>query len=281
MTAFVDASTITVVKDGGFFGHPQSDMGNVGLISLDSHRKAMINKIFPNFAAAVSDVPDGASVMIGGFARAGVPTNLVAALRDHGVRNLTLICNALSLQVAANLQVAPNSLYDVGRILVNAHLVRRAIVCVGFAIGTGASATDMEEQIASGDLEVELVPQGTLVERIRAGGAGIGAFYTPVGVGSRAEEGKEMRVIDGVACLLEKPLRADYALVKAFRADTLGNLVYRRAARNYNRVMAPAARITIAEVEDVVAPVELDPESVGTPCVYVDRLVQVQEGIDV
>ncbi len=238
----------------------------------------MINKVFPNFAAAVSDVPDGSSVMIGGFGRTGVPTNLVIALKDHGARNLTLIANALSLVVAANQQVAPNSPHDVGRTMVNAHLLSRAIVSVGLAVG-GASAAnaEFEAQIASGELEVEMVPQGTLIERIRAGGAGIAAFYTPVGVGTQAEERKEVRVIDGVTCLLEMPLRADYALVKAYKADTLGNLVYRRAARNYNRVVATAARVTIAEVEDIVAPEELDPETIGTPSVYVDRLVKIPE----
>ena len=238
----------------------------------------MINKVLSNFASSVSDIPDGSCVMIGGFGRTGVPINLVAALKDHGARNLTFISNALSLVVAANQQVASDSPHDVGRTLVNAHLVRKAIVSVGLAVG-GASAanTEFEAQIASGELEVEMVPQGTLIERIRAGGAGIAAFYTPVGVGTQAEDGKEVRVIDGVPCLLEMPLLADYALVKAFEADTLGNLVYRRATRNYNRVIATAARITIAEVEHIVAPEELDPESIGTPSVYVDRLVQIPE----
>ena len=139
---------------------------------------------------------------------------------------------------------------------------------------TGNSAPEVEEQWSSGALEIELSPQGTLAERIRAGGAGIGGFYTPVGAGTAVEEGKEKRAIGGAEYLLELPLRADYAFVQAHRADTLGNLVFRRTSRNFNPIMAAAADVTIAEAEAIVDPTEIDPERIGAAGVYVDRLVQ-------
>ena len=219
--------------------------------------------LYTSPADAVADVPDGASIMIAGFGMAGYPQALVLALRDRGVRDLTIICNSCGGTRADRL--------DPG-ILIKAGMVRKAIVSIG--VLPGNAAPEVEEQWSSGTLEVELSPQGTLAERIRAGGAGIGGFYTPVGAGTAVEEGKEKRAIGGVDHLLELPLRADYAFVQAHRADTMGNLVFRRTSRNFNPIMAAAADITIAEAEAIVDPTEIDPERIGTAGVYVDRLVQ-------
>jgi 3-oxoacid CoA-transferase subunit A len=215
-----------------------------------------MNKLVESADAAVADIRDGATLMVGGFGLCGNPENLIAALHRSKVKGLTLISNNCG---TTDLGLGP---------LLQARQVRKILASY---VGENK---EFERQFLSGELEVELVPQGTLAERIRAGGAGIGAFYTRTGVGTQVAEGKESRTIDGQEFILEKPLRADFALVHAFRADTHGNLVFRKTARNFNPIMATAARITIAEAEQVVAPGELDPDQVQTPGIYVKRLVQ-------
>jgi len=215
-------------------------------------------------AAAVADIPDGATIMIGGFGGVGVPHALIRALNERALKNLTIIANGTGAR-----QGRPSS--------VEAHMVAKAIV--SFPISPSPRPDDpFEEGYESGAIALEIVPQGTLAERIRAGGAGITAFYTPTGVGTPFAEGKELREIDGRLCLLEHALRADFALIRAFRADAMGNLVYRNAARNFNPMMATAARVTIAEVGEVVEAGALDPEAIVTPGIFVDRVVVVGGG---
>jgi 3-oxoacid CoA-transferase len=226
-----------------------------------------MDKVARNAAAAVSDIPDGATLLFGGF---GVvqswPNSLLLALREHGARDLTLIFNTPG--------VGPVS----AQALAEAGLVRRVIA--SFAAYPTRS-TPIEEQVKAGKIALELVPQGTLAERVRAGGAGIPAFYTPTGVGTLVAEGKERRTIDGREYVLERALRADYAFIRAHRADRVGNLVYRRGARNLHPLFATGARVTLAEVDAVVAPGDLDPECVVTPGIYVDRVVLTEHPLDV
>ena len=215
---------------------------------------------------AVADIPDGAVIALGGFAGVGVPSHLVRALLRQGARDLTLICNAGHI-------VRPH-IYDAGDLVAQGR-VRRLITT--FASHPSPRVVGpAEERWRAGDLEVEVVPQGILAERLRAGGAGIPAFWSPVGVGTPLAEGKEVRRNpDGSVWVLEYALPVDYALIKAWRADPLGNLVYRRTARNFNPVMATCARVTVAEVEEVVPLGALEPEAIVTPGVYVDRVVAV------
>ncbi|MPZ24654.1 MAG: 3-oxoacid CoA-transferase subunit A [Dehalococcoidia bacterium] len=216
-------------------------------------------KVYPSPAAALHDVPDGATIMFGGFVSAGKPDNLILALIELGVTGITAIANNIG---------NGDHLDD----LCEKRQIARAIT--SFAIRASASrGSRFEEQYRVGEVQLELVPQGTLAERIRAGGAGIGGFYTPAAAGTALAEGKESRVIDGREHVLEYPLRADFALLKATRADTAGNLSYRKVAKNFNMAMATAAEIVIAEVEEIVAVGEIDPELVDTPGVYVDRIV--------
>jgi len=215
-----------------------------------------VNKLVESADAAVADIRDGATIMVGGFGLCGNPENLIAALHRAGVKGLTLISNNCG---TTDLGLGP---------LLQARQIRKILASY---VGENK---EFERQFLSGELEVELVPQGTLAERIRAGGAGIGGFYTRTGVGTQVADGKESRVIDGREHILEQPLRADFALVHAHTADTHGNLVFRKTARNFNPVMATAARVTIAEAERVVAPGQLDPDQVHTPGIYVKRLVQ-------
>lgn len=227
-----------------------------------------MRKVFDNCADAVADIHDGATVMVGGFTGRGTPSALLLALREHGPKNLTVIRNDASGGWKNPIDVD---------ILIEAGMVRKVVTC--FAVfGSPKKVSALERAANEGRVEVELVPQGTLAERIRAGGAGIGAFYTPVGAGTVAAEGKETRVIDGREMLLEHALRADFALVKAHRADPLGNLVYRKSARNFNPIMAMAAQTTIAEVENLLETGQLDPDEVMTPCVFVKRMVHVANG---
>jgi len=214
-----------------------------------------MNKLVDSADAAVADIRDGATVMVGGFGLCGNPENLIAAIHARGTQGLTVIsnnCGTTELGLG---------------ILLKSRQVKKMIASY---VGENK---EFERQYLSGELEVELVPQGTLAERIRAGGAGIGGFYTRTGVGTQVAEGKESRTIGGHEYILEAPLFADYALVHAHTADTHGNLVFRKTARNFNPVMATAARVTIAEAERVVAPGELDPDQVHTPGIYVKRLV--------
>ena len=211
-------------------------------------------------AEAVADVADGATILVGGFGvLQGWPHELLFALRDQEVKDLTLICNSAGFG-----PLSPQILSENGQI-------KKLIASFG---GYSYRTTPLSEQIGRGEVEFEMVPQGTLVERIRAGGAGIPAFFTPTGVGTVVEEGKEKRVFNGREYLLETALRADFALIRAHKADIVGNLVYRRTARNFNPPFATAADITLAEVDEIVEPDQLDPEAIATPGIFVQRLIQ-------
>jgi 3-oxoacid CoA-transferase subunit A len=215
----------------------------------------MINKVVESPDAAVRDVFEGATLVVGGFGLCGIPENLIAALVRRGVRNLTAISNNCGVDD-----------WGLG-LLLKTRQIRKM---VSSYVGENA---EFERQFLSGELEVELVPQGTLAERMRAGGAGIPAFYTPAGVGTLVAEGKETRVFDGREYLLEQSVVGDFSLVAAWKGDRLGNLVYRKAARNFNPMAVTAGKIAIAEVEELVSPGELDPECIHTPGVFVNRLV--------
>jgi 3-oxoacid CoA-transferase subunit A len=214
-----------------------------------------MQKLQPSAAAAIADVPDGATLAVGGFGLCGNPEHLIAALHAKGVKGLTIISNNCGTT-------------DLGLgVLLKARQVRKM---VSSYVGENH---EFERQYLSGELEVELVPQGTLAERCRAAAAGIGGFYTPTGVGTQVAEGKERRELDGREYLLELPIRADFALVKAWKADPWGNLVFRKTARNFNQPMAGAARVTIAEVEELVPLGALDPDHIHVPSIFVQRLV--------
>ena len=215
----------------------------------------MIDKRVASADEAVADIQDNATLAVGGFGLCGIPENLIAALVKKGVKGLTCYSNNAGVDD-----------FGLGLLLANRQIRRMVSSYVG-------ENAEFERQFLSGELEVDLVPQGTLAERMRAGGAGIPAFFTPTGAGTLVAEGKEVRVIDGRACILEHGIRADFALVKAWKGDRTGNLVYRRTARNFNPMAATCARICIAEVEEIVEVGDLDPESVHTPGVYVHRLV--------
>jgi len=215
-----------------------------------------MNKVLSSAADAVALVPDGATIMMGGFGLCGIPENLIAALRARGTKGLTVISNNAGVDD-----------FGIG-ILLRARQVRKMISTY---VGENK---EFERQFLAGELDVELVPQGTFAERIRAGGAGIGGFFTPTGYGTLASEGKETRTIDGRDFVLERPLHADFAFVKGWKGDRLGNLVYRRTARNFNPVMATAAKVTIAEVEHLVEPGEIDPDHVVTPGIFVRHILQ-------
>ncbi len=224
------------------------------------HRELVKSKLYPSAAAAIEDVFDGATIMFGGFVSAGSPTTLILALVEKGTREITGIANNIGLG---------DRLDD----LCEKRQLRKMIA--SFAIrASGERKSRFEEQYRRGEVELELVPQGTLAERIRAGGAGIGGFFTPTGVGTVVAEGKESRIIDGRMYLLEYPLRADIAFIKAARADTAGNLVYHAASRNFNVIMATAAKVVIAEADEIVEVGQLDPERIVTPSVYVDRVIK-------
>jgi 3-oxoacid CoA-transferase subunit A len=215
-----------------------------------------MNKVLPNADAAVALVPDGATILMGGFGLCGIPENLIKALLARGTKDLTLISNNAGVDD-----------FGIG-VLLKSRQVRKMI-----ATYVGENK-EFERQYLAGELEVELVPQGTLAERIRAAGAGVGGFFTPTAYGTIVAEGKETRVIDGKPFVFERPLHADFAFVKAWKGDRVGNLVYRRTARNFNPVMATAARVTIAEVEQLVEPGAIDPDHVVTPGVFVKHIVQ-------
>jgi 3-oxoacid CoA-transferase subunit A len=215
-----------------------------------------MNKVVRDAADAIADVHDGASIMLGGFGLCGIPENLIKALRLKGSKNLTIISNNAGVD---------------GRgagLLLETRQVRKIIA-------TYVGENKLFEELAlSGELEVELVPQGTFSERMRAGGAGVAGFYTPTGYGTVIAENKETREFDGRMYVLERGLTADFAFVKAWKGDKWGNLVYRKTARNFNPVMATAGRVTIAEVEQLVGVGDLEPDSVHTPAIFVQRIVQ-------
>ena len=215
-----------------------------------------MNKVLPDAATAAALVPEGATVLVGGFGLCGIPETLIKALHTQGTKQLTLVSNNAGIDG-----------FGLGILLEARQVTRMVSTYVG-------ENKEFERQFLSGELAVELVPQGTFAERIRAGGAGVGGFFTPTGFGTVVAEGKETRVIDGRGYVFETPLRGDFAFVKAWKGDRLGNLVYRRTARNFNPVMATAAKITIAEVEQLVEPGEIDPDHIVTPGIYVRHILQ-------
>ena len=216
----------------------------------------MINKGVKNADEAIRDIPDNSILMLGGFGLCGIPENCIAAILRSGVKGLTCISNNAGVDD-----------FGIGLML----KTRQVKKMISSYVGENA---EFERQLLSRELEVELIPQGTLAERIRAGGAGIPAFFTPAGVGTEVAEGKEMREFEGKMYLMETWLRADFSIVKAWKGDASGNLVYRGTARNFNPMMASAGRITIAEVEELVPVGELDPNAIHTPGIYVHRIFQ-------
>src|SRR6201997_3106561 len=215
-----------------------------------------MNKVVANADEAIRDVGDGASIMFGGFGLCGIPENLIRALVQKGSKNLTTISNNAGVDG-----------YGVGLLLAAGQLARH----IGTYVGENKL---LESMVLSGKIQLDLVPQGTFSERIRAGGAGIPAFFTPTGVGTIVAEGKETREFDGRPYVMERALKADFAFVKAWKGDTWGNLVYRKTARNFNPMMATAAKVTIAEVEELVEPGQLEPDAVHTPSVFVKRIFE-------
>jgi 3-oxoacid CoA-transferase subunit A len=215
-----------------------------------------MHKVVASAEEAIQDVFEGATIMVGGFGLCGMPENLIRALTRKGVKNLTTISNNVGIDGVG-----------MGLLLANGQIRRH----IGTYVGENKL---LEQMVLDGSLRLELVPQGTFSERIRAGGAGIPAFYTPTGVGTVVAEGKETREFDGRTYIMEHALKADFAFVKAWKGDKWGNLVYRKTARNFNPMMATAAKITIAEVEHLVEAGELDPDLVHTPSVYVKRIFQ-------
>jgi 3-oxoadipate CoA-transferase alpha subunit len=212
-----------------------------------------------NVDEAVAGIADGSTILIGGFGTAGQPVELIHALIRSGAKDLTVVNNN-----------AGNGRIGLAALLANGQV--RKIIC---SFPRQADSYVFDELYRAGKVELELVPQGNIAERLRAAGSSIGAFFCPTGVGTPLTEGKEQRTIDGRDYVLEYPLKGDPALIKAFRADTLGNLVYRKTARNFGPVMAAAAKITIVQVSQIVAPGEIDPEAVITPGIFVDRVVQI------
>src|SRR5579871_3595931 len=215
-----------------------------------------MNKVVANADEAVRDISDGATIMVGGFGLCGIPENLIRALVRKGVKNLTTMSNNAGVDG-----------FGIGLLLAAGQIRKH----VGTYVGENKL---LEQMVLNGKIELELVPQGTFSERIRAGGAGIPAFFTPTGVGTVVGENKETRDFEGRTYVMERALRADYALVKAWKGDKWGNLMYRKTARNFNPMMATAARVTIAEVEELLEVGELEPDSIHTPSVYVKRIFQ-------
>jgi 3-oxoacid CoA-transferase subunit A len=218
-----------------------------------------MNKVFASADEAIADINDGATIMVGGFGLCGIPENLIRALVKKGVKNLNTISNNVGVDE-----------FGLGLMLYAGQIRSHK----GSYVGENRL---LEEMVLTGKIDLELIPQGTFAERIRAGGAGIPAFYTPTGFGTVVAEDKETREFDGRPYVMEHALKADFALIKAWKGDKWGNLVYRKTARNFNPMMATAAKITIAEVEHLVEPGEIDPEVVHTPSVYVKRIIQ---GVD-
>jgi len=235
----------------------------------------MKNKVYASCSEAIADIPDGASIMVGGFGHAAdKPQKLITALRDHGAKDLTLIMNGAGISGRLGIGSLGGVPFTDEEILIENRQVKKAICSVPASLVMSKPCA-FEKQYLAGEVELEYVPQGTLAERIRAGGAGLGAFYTPTGVGTLIEKGKEKRILDGEEMLLEYALRADYALIRAYCADTMGNLIYQGIMRSFNAIMATAAKMVIVEVEHIVEAGELDSESVVTPGIFIDRIVAV------
>jgi len=216
----------------------------------------MINKVVKNAYEAVLDIPSGAVIMLGGFGLSGIPENCIQAILEKNINNLTCISNNAGVDD-----------FGIGLLLKNRQVKKMISSYVG-------ENHEFERQLLSGELEVDLIPQGTLAERIRAGGAGIPAFFTPAGYGTEIAEGKEIREFDGKMYLMEHWLKADFSIIKAWKGDTMGNLIYKGTAQNFNPMMAAAGKITIAEVEELVPVGTLDPAQIHTPGVYVQRIFQ-------
>jgi 3-oxoacid CoA-transferase subunit A len=216
-------------------------------------------KVYDSVDAAVGDVPDGATIMFGGFGGTGFPNALIRALAAKGTKNIHAISNNCGTED-----------FELGLLFKNRQIKH---VVASFP---GPRSFHFQEQWAKGEVTIELVPQGTLCERLRASVAGIPAFYTPVGVGTEVAEGKEERVIHGKRYILEEALSADYVFIRGYKADEIGNIVYRKASRNFNPVMAGAGKTTIVEVEEIVPVGSLDPETIVTPSIYIDRIVQAK-----
>lgn len=212
--------------------------------------------ICTSFQDAIAEIHDGATLMVGGFGLCGIPENVILALVEKGVKDLTVISNNCGVDD-----------WGLGLLLKNKQIKKM----VGSYVGENK---EFERQVLSGEIEVELIPQGTLAEKIRAGGAGIPAFYTPAGVGTPIAEGKETRMFNGKEYLLEESLTADFSIVRAWKGDKMGNLVYHKTARNFNPMIAAAGRVTIAEVENLYEVGELDPNSIHTPSIYVQTLIE-------
>jgi len=215
-----------------------------------------MNKVLSDVDAAAAMIGDGSTVLVGGFGLCGIPETLIKALHARGAKRLTVVSNNAGVDG-----------FGLGILLESRQVKRMVATYVG-------ENKEFERQCLAGELEVDLVPQGTFAERIRAGGAGIGGFFTRTGFGTVAADGKETRVIDGRGHVLEAPLRGDFALIKAWKGDTRGNLVYRKTARNFNPVMATAAEVTVVEAEELVEPGTIDPDCVHTPGIYVHRIVK-------
>ncbi|MDO8967811.1 CoA transferase subunit A [Algoriphagus sp.] len=216
----------------------------------------MINKTVKNAMEAVADIPGNCMLMMGGFGLSGIPENCIQALLAKNISGLTIVSNNAGVDD-----------FGIG-LLLKKRMVKKMISSY---VGENA---EFERQLLSGELEVDLIPQGTLAERVRAGGAGIPAFFTPAGVGTEVAEGKEIREFEGKLYLMERWLRADFSIVKAWKGDTSGNLIFKGTARNFNPMMAAAGKICIAEVEELVQPGELDPNQIHTPGIYVQRIFQ-------
>ncbi|MBY0095526.1 CoA transferase subunit A [Mesobacillus maritimus] len=218
-----------------------------------------MKKLYSDFTKAVEGIEDGMTLMVGGFGLCGIPENLIQALAEKGTKDLTIISNNCGVDD-----------WGLGLLLRNKQIKKIIASYVG-------ENKEFERQLLAGEIEVELTPQGTLAEKIRAGGAGIPAFFTPAGVGTPIAEGKEVRVYNGKEYLLEESLTADYSLVRAFQADKMGNLIYRKTARNFNSMMVAAGKVTIAEVENLVEVGELDPNFIHSPGIYVQSIIQGEQ----
>ncbi len=215
-----------------------------------------LSKVYPDAKSALTGIKDNMTVLVGGFGLCGIPENLIVAMRDSGVKNLTCVSN--------NAGVAD---WGLGLLLQTKQIKKMVSSYVG-------ENPLFEKQYMNGELEVEFAPQGTLAERLRAGGAGIPGFYTPTGVGTLVAEGKELKDFDGRTFVLERGITGDFALVKAWKGDHYGNLIFRKTARNFNPMIATAGKITIAEVEELVEVGELDPDQIHTPGIYIQRIIQ-------
>ncbi len=215
-----------------------------------------MSKVYKGALSAINDIHEGVSLLVGGFGLCGIPENCISALKQRGIKNLTCISNNAGVDD-----------FGLGLLLKTRQIKKMIASYVG-------ENKEFEAQCLAGELEVELVPQGTLVERIRASGVGIPAFWTATGVGTRVEKGKEKREFNGRNYIMERALGGDFALVKAWKGDKFGNLIYRQTARNFNPIMAMAGQVTIAEVEELVQPGELDPDAIHTPAIFVQRIFQ-------